>query len=195
MKRLSILTVAALLASAPAAAQQDGHETHDMGMMQGGSMQHCMAMMGGPHPQMLLHHQEALELTPAQVSQLEDLRQQAGEAVRPRMQPAMQAHMAAAQQLRGESPDLQAYEENLREAADHMVQAHVGMARVAMQAREVLTPEQQAELRELGTADGMMEHDGHQGMMMGEEGHGGMGAMMGCMMMGAGEGHGGGHNR
>lgn len=195
MKRLPILAIAALLASAPAAAQQDDNGAHDMAMMRGGNMQHCMAMMGGPHPQMLLHHQETLELTPAQVNQLEDLRQQAEQAVRPRMQPAMQAHMAAAQQLRGESPDLQAYEEKLREAADHMVQAHVGMARIAMQSREVLTAEQQAELKELGMADGMMEHDGHQGMMMREEGHGGMGAMMGCMMMGAGEGHGGGHNR
>ncbi|HUG40870.1 MAG TPA: Spy/CpxP family protein refolding chaperone [Longimicrobiales bacterium] len=190
MRKLSILAVAALLGSAPAAAQE-GHGQDPMPMhgqaMQG--MQHCMAMMGGPPPQMLLQHREALGLSADQMSRLEALQVRARETAMPHMQPAMQTHMAAAELLKGDAPDFQGYEASLREAADHMVRAHVAMARVAVDARRVLTPEQRDRLDELGR--GMMG-GGEQGMMGGGHGqmeHGAMGDMamghmMGCMMTG-----------
>jgi len=190
MRKLSILAVAALLGSAPAAAQEEQGQ-HQMPMqgqaMQG--MQHCMAMMGGPPPQMLLQHREALDLSADQVTRLEALQARARETARPHMQPAMQAHMAAAELLKGDAPDFQGYEARIREAADHMVRAHVAMARIAVDARGVLTTEQRGKLDELGR--GMMG-DGEHAMMGGGHGqmeHGamggmGMGHMMGCMMMG-----------
>ena len=197
MRKLSIFAVAALLGSAPVAAQE-GHGQHAMPMqgqgMQG--MQHCMAMMGGPPPQMLLRHREALGLSADQVGRLETLQARARETAMPHMQPAMQTHMAAAELLKGDSPDFQGYEAGLREATDHMVRAHVAMARVAVEARGVLTPEQRGRLDELGR--GMMGGDEH-GMMDGGQGrmaHGAMGdmamgSMMGCMMMGMEAGQGG----
>lgn len=192
MRKLSILAVAALLGSAPAAAQE-GHGQHQMPMqgqaMQG--MQNCMAMMGGPPPQMLLQHREALGLSTDQVNRLEALQARARETAMPHMQPAMQAHRAAAELLKGDSPDFQGYEARVREAADHMVRAHVAMARMAVEARGVLNPEQRGRLDELGR--GMMG-GGERGMMGGGQGqmdHGAMGGMamghmMGCMMMGGG---------
>jgi len=93
MRKRSILAVAALLGGSPAAAQQ-GEGQHQM-PMQGQatqSMQHCMAMMGGPTPQMLLQHREALDLSAEQVTRLEVLQERAGETEMPHMQPAMQAH-------------------------------------------------------------------------------------------------------
>ena len=196
MRKLTIIAIAALLGSAPATAQE-GHEKHRM-PMHGQSMQgmgHCMAMMGGPPPQMLLHHQEALGLSADQVSRLEALRDRAHETAMPHMQPGMHAHMSAVELLEGDSPDFQGYEARIREAADHMVRAHVAMARVAVDARRVLTPEQQARLGKLG--GGMMggEHGkmgaGQAGMdhgAMGGMDHGAMSGMgmMGCMMMGMG---------
>lgn len=182
MRTLSILAVAALLGSAQAAAQE-GHGQHQMPMpgqaMQG--MQHCMAMMGGPPPQMLLQHREALGLSADQVSRLEALQARARETAMPQMQPTMQAHMAAAELLKGDAPDLQGYEARLREAADHMVRAHVAMARAAVDARRVLTPEQRGRLDELrrqmmSGGPGQMEHGAMDGMAMGH--------MIGCMMMG-----------
>jgi hypothetical protein len=71
-----------------------------------------------------------------------------------------------------------------------MVQAHTSMARTAVEARAILTPEQRASLT--GMAHGTMGHGamghgakghgaGHGHGAMGE-GHAGM--MMGCPMMG-----------
>lgn len=192
MRKLSILAVAALLGSVPAAAQE-GHGQHQM-PMQGQAMQgmrHCTVMMGGPAPQMLLMHREALGLSADQVNRLETLQARARETAMPHMRPAMQAHMAAAELLKGDSPDFQGYEARIREAADHMVRAHVAMARVAVEAGRVLTAEQQGRLDELGR--GMMG-GGEHGMRGGDHGqmeHGAMGGMamghmMGCMMMGGG---------
>ena len=197
MRKLSIVAVAMLLGSAPAAAQE-GHGQHQMPMQEQGmqGMRHCMAMMGGPPPQMLLQHREALGLSADQVTRLEALQARARETAMPHMQPAMRTHMAAAELLKGDSPDFRAYEARIREAADHMVRAHVAMARVAVDAGRVLTAEQRGRLEELGR--GMMG-GGEHGMMGGGHGqmeHGAMdgmamGSMMGCMMMGGGMNQGG----
>ena len=192
MRKLSILALAMLLGGTPAAAQE-GHGQHQTPMqgqeIQG--MRHCMAMMGGPPPQMLLRQREALGLSADQVSGLEALETRARETAMPHMRPAMETHMTAGELLRGNAPDFQAYEATIREAADHMVRAHVAMARVAVDAGRVLTPEQRATLAELGRESmdgrengmmgrrhGQMEHEAMGGMAMGP--------MMGCMMMGGG---------
>jgi Spy/CpxP family protein refolding chaperone len=54
----------------------------------------------------------------------------------------MEGHIAAAALLKGDDSDLAAYQAKLREMSEHMLQAQVGMARIAVQARAVLTPAQ-----------------------------------------------------
>lgn len=138
------------------------------GMM--GMMGQQMAMMGAPGPGMLLRMRDALELTDDQVSRLEALQEEVSTARQQHMQPAMTAHRSAMEALQGEPADLQAYEESLREAAQHMVQAHVEMARFGTEAHGVLTPEQRQQLQEgmrmmRGMMDGPMMR-GDRGDMM-----------------------------
>jgi Spy/CpxP family protein refolding chaperone len=193
MRRTTLLAAAALLAAMPAAGQEGQHA---MPMMQD-PMHACMAMMGGPPPAMLLHHREALGLTDDQVSRLEALGTQEGQPAMPHMQPAMQAHHAAAELLKADAPDFAAYEAKLREAADHMVLGHVAMARTAVAARQILTAEQRTKLETLRPA-GMekMQHDPAAMERMhetrphnrdGEQMHAGM--MMHCMAMAPGGQH------
>lgn len=141
------------------------------GMMGQGMMQmmgHGMGMMatGGPGPAVILRMGDALELTEDQVSRLERIQEDASAARRPHMEAAMSAHRTGAQALQGDSPDFTAYEQALSEAATHMVQAHVAMARASVRAREVLTEEQLGQL-----------HSGMR-MMRGMMGRPEMGAMM-----------------
>jgi Spy/CpxP family protein refolding chaperone len=194
MKVLAMAT-AALLASMPLTAQQHDHQRHStqpqhqMGM----AGAHCMKMMGGAPPAMLLQHRDELGLTSDQVQRLEALLRDARGAGH--MSGAMAAHRQAAELLQSERPDLAAYEAKLREASEHMVQAHTSMARTVVQARAVLTPEQREQAAALD--HGAMAHGQGHGMMRGE-GHMGMMGMMSCPMMGAthgaGEEHSGHHN-
>lgn len=180
MKALIVAAVAALTVTAAATAQ-------DPGMRMGqGNVQQCLDMMGGAHPAMLLHAADSLGLSADQRTRLEALRDRANETATPHMQPAMQAHHAAAELLRGDAPDYAAYEAKLREAVDHMVQAHMAMARTNVEARQVLTAEQQARVGPL-LASMMQAHAGGQAMAgMGQRDEHGMGGMMmHCMMMGA----------
>lgn len=135
------------------------------GMMGSGMMRMMgrgMGMMatGGPGPTALLRMRDALELTDEQVSVLESMGADLQAQMRGRMTAMMTAHQAAAAALDSETPDWQAYEGNLETAADIMVRTHVMMARAALDARDVLTPEQ----REALDARGM---EMMQGMMHG----------------------------
>jgi Spy/CpxP family protein refolding chaperone len=182
MKHSIVIAAAALLGAAPLAGQQEQH-----GQQQAGMMQQCM-MMTGASPAVLLQQRESLGLNAAQVARLEALNTRTSESVMPHMQPAMQAHTAAAEILRADAPDFAAYEARLREAADHMVRTHVEMARVAVEARQVLTPEQRTRLDTMreGMMQGMhqrMMQGGQGGMMQGMQMGGGM--MMPCMSPGA----------
>jgi Spy/CpxP family protein refolding chaperone len=192
MKAFAMMT-AMFLVSMPLTAQQHGHDghgdqpRHEMGMVG----EHCMRMMGGPPPAMLLRHQEDLGLSADQVRRIERLQAEAGGAEH--MGAVMAAHREAAELLHADRPDFAGYEARLREAADHMIQAHTQMARAAVQARGVLTPEQRKRFAHL--AHGSMGR-GHGGM--GGEAHSAMMGMMACPMMGlatdAEEAHGGHHN-
>lgn len=211
MRKITTLAVAMMLAAAPLAAQQ-GQQAHhgaqkgSMGMMgstgamHGGMMQGMMGQTGmggmmGMHsgPAMILRLAQPLGLSDAQVAQIEQIQKESQAAAQPYVQQAAEAARAASDALQGDAPDLDAYSEGLREAADQMVQAHVAMARAGVEARGVLTAEQRDKL---GTGMNMMSHM-MQGGMMGQGMSGGMmgamgggmpcmqGGMMGGGMMGA----------
>lgn len=181
MKALIIAT-AALLVSAPAMAQHHGHrhggdrQDHQMGMM----AEHCKAMMGGMPPAMVLQHGEQLGLTSDQVQRIEAIQARMGAG---HMQAVMAAHREAAEILEADRPDFRAYEAKLRDAAGHMVQAHVDMARATVETRNVLTAEQRAQLERMDHRAMMGEMMRHGRRGEGHEGHGAMMGMMGCPMM------------
>ncbi len=178
MRRMILGAVLALWA-APAAAQQHGQHPQQMQMMHD-QAQMCMAMMGGASPAVLLQHREALGLSQSQVQRLERLQNEVRMSVMPHMQPGMQAHAAAAEVLKADTPDFAAYEARLREAADHMVRTHVALARVGVEARKVLTAEQRNRVSNL---QGEMMGGGQHGMMRGQQGMAQGGHAMGGMMM------------
>lgn len=128
----------------------------DAEMMGGGMMGMGMMGMMGTSPAALLGAADRLELTPEQTSRLEELAQRAEQDLQQHMQPVMDAHARAAEALQGEAPDLQAYEQALHEASGRMVQAHVAAARTAVEAREVLTPEQREQVQESAELMGQM---------------------------------------
>jgi Spy/CpxP family protein refolding chaperone len=182
--RILAIATAAVLMAMPLAAQQYGHDRHgdqprhDMGMMG----EHCVKMMGGSPPAMLLHHQEELGLSADQIRRIEQL--QADTHGGAHMGAVMAAHREAAGVLQADRPDFAAYETKLREAAGHMIQAHTQMARATVEARGILTPEQREKVA--GMAHGPASH-GHGHGAMGGEGRSGMMGMMGmmqCPMMG-----------
>ena len=125
-----------------------------------------MGTMGATHagPGMILGASDALELTPAQIDQLQALQERGGAEHREHMQAAMSACQDASAALAGAAPDLDAYAAQLNEAADHMVVAHVAMTRTALEAHELLTPEQRERLDDMGGArGGMMDGSGASG--------------------------------
>lgn len=198
LQRISAVTCSLLLMTAPLSAQQPGMPMQDMdgmpgmmgeqmmmggmmgqGMMGSGMMQMMgqgMGMMatGGPGPAMILRMEDALDLSDDQVDRLEDIREEFSGSRQQHMNAAMSAHENARQNLEGENPDFDAYEEALQEASTHMVQAHLAMARASVQARQVLTAEQRERLQQgmgmmqgmmgdPGTGPGMMRNRGPQG--------------------------------
>ena len=202
MKPLALALAVASLAAAPASAQeqpqehpQEQHQMqgHDMHGQQGQDMHgqmgqmgqemhgpmgqaHCAAMMGAANPVMALHHADDLGLSEEQVSELKDRMASAHEAGMSHMRLAMETRASAREILDAESPDLAEYEARLDNAARHMVQAHVAIARAGVDARSVLTADQRSRLQTLP-----MDHD------MGGNGHAmsGMSGMSheGCPMM------------
>ncbi|HZD04157.1 MAG TPA: hypothetical protein VE173_04540, partial [Longimicrobiales bacterium] len=98
----------------------------------------------------------------------------------------------AASALQEDSPDVDAYQAALQQAADHMVAARVAGARASLDAWNVLTAQQQQEVTDAMSTMGAMYHGmmGGAGMgwgMMGGPGmRGGMtgGGMMHRMMHG-----------
>ena len=169
MKRL--ITTFALVLTLPLAlsAQQEEHQRMRMhqqqGMHQGMGMQHMMAgmhgmMMASPGPGMILRLQETLELTEDQVSALESMHAEARETMQQHRQAASEAREKAHEAMTGESADIDAFQAGLEEAAMHEVQAMVAMARVHMQAGDVLTDAQTEKLHTLMEAMKEMHHEG-----------------------------------
>lgn len=135
------------------------------GMMEGGMMHMMgqgMALMptGGPGAAMILEMRDALGLNQEQIGRLEEIRDRHHTTHAEMGNGPMGAHGRAQEAIAGDNPDFQAYEAALRDMADSMVKMHVGMARSAVEAREVLTTEQHEMLTQIG--QGMM-----RGMRMG----------------------------
>ncbi|MGM0669164.1 MAG: Spy/CpxP family protein refolding chaperone [Gemmatimonadota bacterium] len=112
------------------------------GMMQGGMMD--MGMAGGAG--MILSLEESLDLSEDQVQRLEEMQESIRDEVQQHTSQAMEAGQAAMEALQSDTPDLGTYEESLREAADHSILAHTAMARSDVEARQLLTAEQQKDL-------------------------------------------------
>ncbi|MHB1192841.1 MAG: Spy/CpxP family protein refolding chaperone [Longimicrobiales bacterium] len=170
MKRWTTALAMLALAAGPVAGQQMrmGAPGQHGAMKDQATMQMCHAMMGdsaamqghsmmggemtgmmqgmGSGPAAILSAAERLQLTPEQKAQLQGLAKTADENHRTHMQAVMAAHQRAADALAADSPDLEAYERDLQEAAGHMVQAHVDMTRASLEARAVLTPLQRTEM-------------------------------------------------
>jgi hypothetical protein len=100
-----------------------------------------------PDAAVMLRLRRALDLTDAQVRQLDTIRVQTQRAIEPHLRAARAARLAADSALAGDSPNVDRYQAGLRTAADNLVQAQVLRARAALQARGVLTPEQRSNLR------------------------------------------------
>lgn len=197
MKAVKVLTGAALVAglmvAGGAAYAQIGEPVREapsermegMSMMDGCPM--MRAHMSGPAA--VLKHGDALELTEAQMRQLETLR----EAMAGNREPGMERMMESHRQLAGATEQGQFDEASARAALERMSSLHtemaLGMLRTRARVHEILTPEQRTELDELsgGMMQGgmmgmmrmMMNGDSMGGMMHGEgmEGMNGMGGM------------------
>lgn len=143
-----------------------GHQ----GMMAGGDMAGQRGMMAGMHTgAMSMFGGVELDLTADQTEKIDQIVASAREAHQGHMKAVMDLRRSAAESLKGPSPDLGAYEGTLQEAATHQVQAHLTLARAAIDAKGLLTAEQVALLPEgAQLVNGMM-----CGMM-----RGGMAGMM-----------------
>jgi Spy/CpxP family protein refolding chaperone len=176
------LALALALVAAPVAGQERMREhaaDTSRAMMHDGTMQSGMSgmmqmmqrmhgqdgMMGGGMggPMMILRLEESLELSESQVERLKAIQEAAQTDMRQHMMQGMQAMRGAQTLLDGDSPDLDAYEAKLKEAADQMVRAHASMATAAVEARQVLDAGQR---EKLALARAMMK-EMHGGMMQG----------------------------
>lgn len=151
--RIRLVAVAAslFLAAAPLQAQS-GHGAHrgqgHQGMMDRGDMMGMMMTDVGPAPQMLLAASDFLGLSTEQTERLEGLVSEARSARETHMKPAMEARRRAAEAVRGEEPDFDAFRAAMDEHHAHMIQARVAMLEAAHEARGVLTEEQESRLHE-----------------------------------------------
>jgi hypothetical protein len=147
---------------------------HGAGAAGGAAMGMSGAMSGGMHaaaparpgPGALLDAADRLGLTPEQREGLAALEARFRTEHAARMDAAGEAHALAAAALEGKAPSLDLYERELRAAAEHGVAAHVSLARAAVEAAGLLTPEQRVTLESVVPDGG--------GCSCCEEGHGSM---------------------
>ena len=117
---------------------------------------HCTAMQAFT-PAAVLKHRDHLSLTADQARRLEELAQEVTVSVRPHMDVAMAGHSAAAELISSEKADLTAIEAKLRDAGEHMLTAHVSMARISVEARRALSQQQKEQFTTMAKAvDGGM---------------------------------------
>jgi Spy/CpxP family protein refolding chaperone len=108
---------------------------------------------------LMVQMKSQLGLSDEQLQKQRTIQQRTCAAAQPHMRLAMQAHQAAMQALQGDSPDMAAYKGQLDQAARHMVEAQVEMAKGMVEFRESLTAEQRRKLDQM-----------HQQMMRGAMG-------------------------
>lgn len=176
MTRIAAMT-ALLLAFPVAVAAQGEQERHREGMgehrmenrgqrpgMGMGMMGMREAVHAHPGPGMMLRAAEELGLSEDQVERLEAMHESAHAAMDEHHEAADAARERAHEAMMADTPDLDAFQAALEEAAMHDVAATVAMARVHMEAGQVLTEEQRAALTEMaeemhgeGMGEGMQE--------------------------------------
>ena len=105
---------------------------------------------------LMVHMKSQLGLSDEQMQKLRTVQQRICAAAQPHMRLAMQAHQAAMHALQSDNPDMAAYKSQLDQAARHMVEAQVEMAKGMVEFRESLTAEQRQKLDQM-----------HQQMMRG----------------------------
>jgi len=172
----------------PMCSMMGGQSMAGQGMMSGNGMAGHQGMMSGGGMAGMNHgsmnHGDMmgpgavfggvdLALTPDQDTKLGDLMAKAREEHQAHMQAAMSVQMGATASLAGAKPDLDAYQAAMREAADHMVQAHMAVARASVDARGLLTPDQLAKLPEGAQLMNTMMCGMMGGSMMGSQAPGG----------------------
>ena len=108
---------------------------------------------------LMVRMKSQLGLSDEQMQKLRTVHQRTCAAAQPHMRLAMQAHRAAMQALQSDNPDMAAYEGQLDQAAKHMVEAQVEMAKGMVEFRESLTAEQRRKFDQM-----------HQQMMRGAVG-------------------------
>jgi|GEM_PF-1872633 len=128
-----------------------------MAMMMSGAMQSKTDVAS-----ISLSLRESLDLTAEQVTRLMALQASSQAEMSNHMAAHMQGMQSAAAIGESAAPDLTAYEASLRAAANHLVLAHLAMARADADARGVLTPMQRDRLV---LARRVMK-EMHAGMMM-----------------------------
>ncbi len=125
-------------------------------------------------PGMLLRLRESLNLSEDQVEKLQTLEKGTQESMRTAMQQAREAHQKALDAMHGDTPDLDAHEQALRQAASRMVDAMQAMAKVQVQARQVLNADQKKTLDTIMEAMEEMHEGAGMRPGMGQGQHPGM---------------------
>jgi Spy/CpxP family protein refolding chaperone len=90
-----------------------------------------------------------LGLSDAQMQQLHTILQRACTAAQPHLALAMKAHQAAMEALQGDNPSLDHFEDQIDNAAKHMVAGQVEMAKGMIEMRKALTPAQRQKLDQM----------------------------------------------
>ncbi len=141
-----------------------------MGMGNSGMMNHDM--MGMPSAQRLISMKEKLNLSEAQLANLETLASRVSTAVENHMDRAMAARDRATEIFNRNAGEFDEYGEVLRSAATHMAEIHIAMARSGFEAQSLLTPKQ----KEVVSSASSDTNGMRGGMMMGRETTGGSGS-------------------
>ena len=158
------MTLALLLGAADASAQQQQRHRDGTGPMhQSQEAMPGMAMMAFS-PAHLLQMREALALTDAQVTQLEQLQTDATAKHDQAMASHDQHRDEMMQAMEAEQPNPDLVRAHFTGAHDSMGMAHWAQMEAGLKARAVLTDAQRAKVKSMGPpASGMQHHEG-QGM-------------------------------
>jgi Spy/CpxP family protein refolding chaperone len=148
IKRMLSFALVGLAVSTAASAQ--GHQQQMQDQRQGvHAMMGDCAWGGVPGPAALLEAGTELALTDAQVEQLKALDNKVAGTRAPHMRQAMELHQKAAQILNSDNPDFEEYKTVLEQMHTAMVPFHVENAKLAVEARGLLQPDQRSKLDEL----------------------------------------------
>lgn len=155
IKRVLSFALVGFVVATAASAQQQQQQQKPVQDRQGTAMHAMMgacAMGGVPGPAALLEVKTELALADDQIQRLQELDNKVAGARTQPMNQAMELHQKAAQILNSDNPDWEEYEDVLEDMHKALIPFHVETAKLALEARGVLKPEQRTKLDELITA-------------------------------------------